>query len=99
MRDCNKVKNVSTVTRLCPGCEKVVNGSQADRREDNQTRQNQSRSKALDQQRDLNISLTPSLSPSETPPSNNLINFPNASMQSNTGSTSAPQVMDPRLML
>ena len=69
MRDCNKVKNVSTVTRLCPGCEKIVNGSQADRRQDNQNGKNQARSSALDQQRDLNISLSPEQSPSSAPAS------------------------------
>ena len=100
MRDCNKVKNVSTITRLCPGCEKVVNSSQADRRQDNLNRQNQARSSALDQQRDLNISMSPRHSPSGTPasmapPLNNLINFPNVSMPSSNNSTpSAPPVMD-----
>ena len=95
MRDCNKVKNVSPVTRLCPTCEKTVNGGQSDRvRQDTVTRQNQARASALDQNRDLNVSLSPTNSnpgsnpaPSMAPPQNNLINFPNVSSSSNSSIT------------
>ena len=78
MRDCNKMKNVNPITRLCPACEKTVNGTQSDRvRNDTVTRQNQARSNALDQNRDLNVSLSPTNSnpASSAPPVNNLINF------------------------
>ena len=100
MRDCNRVKNVSPITRLCPACEKIVNGNQPVRaRQDNVQRQNQARSSALDQNRDLNISLSPTNSnpvsipaPSHAPPLDNLINFP--SVSSSSCSSLAPPVMN-----
>ena len=100
MRDCNRVKNVSPITRLCPACEKTVNSTQSDRvRQDIVTRQTQARSSVQDQNRDLNLSLSPTNSnpssitaPSMAPPANNLINFPNVSSPNSSSIT--PPVMN-----
>lgn len=99
MRNCNKIKHVNPVTSLCPSCEKIVNTSQSDRvRQDNQSRQNQARSSALDQQRNLNVSLSPASSAgsgtaSTAPPTNNQINFPYISTP-NSSANLAPPVMN-----
>ena len=67
MKDCNKTKDVSTRTQLCPACEKIITGSV--RREDNQDRQNTARSNTQDLHRDLNVSLSPNAAAGITQPS------------------------------
>ena len=102
MRDCNRVKDVSPITRLCPGCQKNIIGAQKEKRQDNQVRQNSARASAQDQHRDMNVSLSPTPSTSNTPqasaapPRDNLINFPNIGSNSSntTNSESTLPTMD-----